>query len=403
MRIIFLVTITALVSFYSNAQNVLTGQVLDSLTKKPVPFANVFFANTTIGVVTDTSGFFSIRNFASGKYDLTVSFVGYNTYQKSVAFAESHFIFKIYLTQQVTQLSEVVVRADTSGWKRNYNLFKQLFIGLTRNAGNVSIANPRELRFYFERPEQLLLGFGQKPIVIENKSLGYKIYYELIQFEYSASIGRLGYFGIPRFEELKPKRNGEANRWARERERAYYGSSAHFIKSLKQNALQENGFKVFYFHRVPNRKRPSEEFLNRRIQYWREKMGISNRIYVSSTPSKDDSLSYYIKLRNEPKLVDSVGRVIIDTRELFAEGRNDIISYQGMLMVVYSEREEVGYAVGRAPAPKQQSIIHFLGKQLKIYDNGYYENVMDVFFEGYMGWSEKIAELLPLEYAPPKE
>lgn len=403
MRLVVFIAFSAFVNFYCNAQNALTGQVLDSLTKKPIPFANVFFANTTIGAVTDTSGFFAIRNFPSGKYDLTVSFVGYNTFQKSVTFSESHFIYKIKLTQQVTQLSEIVVRADTSGWKRNYNHFKELFIGLTRNANDVSIANPRELRFYFDRPEQLLLGFGHKPIEIENKSLGYRIHYELVQFEFSSATGRLGYYGIPRFEELIPKRGGEAKRWARERERAYNGSSAHFIKSLKQNALQENGFKVFYFHRVPNRNRPSDSFLNKRIQYWREKMGASGKIYISSTPSKNDSLSYYIKLRNEPKLVDSVGRAIIDTRELFADGRNDIITYQGMIMVVYSEREEVGYAVGRAPAPKQQSVIHFLGKQLKIYDNGYYENVMDVFFEGYMGWSEKLAELLPLEYAPPKE
>jgi hypothetical protein len=402
MRLILFIGISVLLYFNTNAQNIITGQVVDSLTKKPVPFANVFFANTTIGTVTDTSGYFSIRNFPSGKYDLTVSFVGYNTYQKSIAFEESHFIFKISLTQQVTQLSEVVVRADTTGWKRHYNLFKELFIGLTKNAAEVGIANPRDLRFYYDRPEQLLLGFGQKPIVIENRSLGYRIHYELVQFEYFTSARRLGYFGIPRFEELKPKRTAEANRWARERERAYNGSSAHFIKSLKQNALQENGFKVFYFHRVPNSKRPSDAFLNKRITYWREKLGLSNRIYFNSAPSTDDSLSYYLKLRNEPKLVDSVGRALLDTRELFLQGRDDIINYQGMLMVVYSEREEVGYAIGRAPASKQQSIIHFLGKQLKIYDNGYYENVMDVFFEGYLGWSEKISELLPLEYVPPK-
>ena len=403
MRLLLLISITISISIICNAQNVLTGHVVDSLTNKPVPFANVFFANTTIGAVTDTSGFFTIRNFPSGKYDLTISFIGYNTRQQSVEFLDTRLNIKVALTQQVIQLNEIVVKADTSGWKRNYELFKKLFIGITENAENVSIINPRDLRFYFERPDQLLLGFGQKPIVIENRSLGYRIFYELIQFEYSSLTGRLGYYGIPRFEVLTPNRKSEANRWARERKRSYNGSLAHMMRSLQQNTLQENGFKVFLFYRVPNRNRPSDAFLNGRIQYWREKMETSGRVYIGGSTRKDDSLSYYLKLRNEPKFVDSVGRAINDTRELFVEGRNDIISYQGMLMVVFNEGEEKAYAVGRNPAARQQSIVHLLGKQLKVYDNGYYENVMDVFLEGYLGWSEKIAELLPLEYSPPNE
>jgi outer membrane receptor for ferrienterochelin and colicins len=57
------------------AQSSLTGKILDSLTHKPIPFVNVFFANTTIGTVSDTIGSFKIRNITNGKYDLTFSFV----------------------------------------------------------------------------------------------------------------------------------------------------------------------------------------------------------------------------------------------------------------------------------------------------------------------------------------
>ena len=57
----------------------ITGTVIDAESNLPVQYATVYFANTTIGVVTDENGQFTLDNIESGKYDLTVSFVGYET------------------------------------------------------------------------------------------------------------------------------------------------------------------------------------------------------------------------------------------------------------------------------------------------------------------------------------
>ncbi|QGW27298.1 carboxypeptidase-like regulatory domain-containing protein [Phnomibacter ginsenosidimutans] len=56
-----------------------SGVVLTADQRKPVHLASVFFSNTSVGTVTDSAGRFTIYNAPSGKYDLVVSYVGYET------------------------------------------------------------------------------------------------------------------------------------------------------------------------------------------------------------------------------------------------------------------------------------------------------------------------------------
>ncbi|MEM7108582.1 MAG: carboxypeptidase-like regulatory domain-containing protein, partial [Bacteroidota bacterium] len=60
------------------------GKITESGTGEPVQFANVYFASTMIGTTSNPDGTFILNRFPEGKYDLTVSFVGYNTYSKSI-------------------------------------------------------------------------------------------------------------------------------------------------------------------------------------------------------------------------------------------------------------------------------------------------------------------------------
>lgn len=393
-----LILVTILSAQAVCSQNSLTGKILDSLTHKPIPYVNVFFANSTIGTVSDTTGSFTIKNIPDGKYDLTFSFVGYNTVQLSIDFPGSVQQVLVYLTEQIIQLKEVSVTADTSNWKSNFQQFKSYFLGSTQNASRTQILNPRTVRLYFDPSDRILTGRAKTEIEIENRALGYKIYYQLVEFVVDFANENMVYLGIPRFEELSPKGNREHERWMEERRRAYNGSFIHFIKSLKQNELEKNGFEAHAFFRVPNKSRPTDAFLNEKIKYWRERSISKGTIVIH----KDDSLAYYYRLRSMPKERDSIGHKIIDVAELFSKGSNDEISYKGMLQVTYkNEREELNYEPSRSPLKVQVSIIHFTGNNaIKLYDNGYYESVRDVFFEGYMGWSEKLADLFPLGYQP---
>ena len=62
----------------------LTGTVLDAETEAPLPLANVVLSGTDRGATTSEAGRFAIRDLAPGRYTLVVSYVGFESVQRSV-------------------------------------------------------------------------------------------------------------------------------------------------------------------------------------------------------------------------------------------------------------------------------------------------------------------------------
>lgn len=370
-------------------QNILTGIVRDSLTQEPVPFANVFFANTTIGVSSGADGSFRLENFPPGKYDLTVTFVGYKAYQQPLEFNGNEFKVTVALAQTSIKLSEIVIKDDTTGWAQNFNIFKIHFLGLTQNAASCKILNPKKIHFYFDAKQGLLVAHAKEPIEVVNEALGYKIEYYLSLFELDFKSSRLYCFGIPAFHDLTPKNSKQQKKWTSERERAYYGSLPHFVKALRNDQWQKDGFEVRFVRQVPNPERPSTEFIESKLKLLR-----------NDILSSGDSLEYYSKLKTKPETVEEISREQASTAELIDRETN--YARKAVITIKYKkEKEEVNYlAVARRSVRKEQdSRVQFISP-VKLYENGYYENVQDLFVENYWAWSEKIADMLPLNYTP---
>lgn len=391
--------------------NSIAGVVKDSLSHEPLPYVNVFFANTSIGTSTNSKGEFILSGFPSGKYDLTISFVGCKTQQYSFDFNESTFRLEVTLTQELVQLSEILVKADTAHWKQNYLTFKQNFIGTTSNAAKVAILNSKDIHLFFDPAERVLVAHAKKDLVVENKALGYQVHYQLVDFMLDYRNSRMQYLGIPRFEELKPKNDLQAKRWEGERRKAFEGSFVHLIRTIYQQELEDSKFQLFELHEIQNPERPPQQFLDERIKHWRtahlqqspgkEKMVVTiggNGVVTGS--GLHDSLTYYLRKRSLPEKIDSIGREIKSASDLVKPGTTNIIQFKGRLKVLYKEKEDVLYVLDKRRAPQrfQESTVHFMGSELKIYPNGYYEDVRTVFMQGYLGWSEKIAEMLPTDY-----
>lgn len=408
MRTLFCFFLLLFLGYQAAAQNKIFGNVTDVTTGEPIPFASVFFANTTFGASTDQNGNYTFSGFPPGKYDLSVSFVGYNPAQRAVEFTQNQTVqIDIKLEQQTTVLSTVEVKPDTLHWKRNYEDFKRLFLGTSRYAKEAIIQNPKDIHLYFDPQTSLLVAHTKKPIVIDNQSTGYRIIYYLYHFEYNARTSLFTIYGLPQFEVLTPKNSAQQKRWERNRFEIYHGSLLHFMRSWQQQRWKEEGFTVARNYRIVNKQRPSDEFINKKIAEWRKNLSTSSgtvKISFGDSKGKTDSLAYYYRLRNQPKEVDSVAKEILSGAE-FIEGDNkDFRSFTGMLQVNYKENEDPLYAasVGRAgKITKQRSLVQVL-KPLTLYSNGYYEDVRDVFLEQYWSWSEKISTLLPLDYQPIK-
>ncbi|WP_436514629.1 carboxypeptidase-like regulatory domain-containing protein [Ekhidna sp. To15] len=392
--IIFLVCFT--IGLSSSAQ-IIEGNVSDKNTGEPIPFANVFFSGTLIGATTDLEGNFSFIIPAEGKYELIVSYVGYQEFSQPVLTSEKLPFFQVALEPKVIALKDIHVNADTSGWKNNYPIFKQLFLGETANAAKVDISNPRDIFLFFDPVENGLYAHSRKEILIDNKALGYRIGYVMQEFRMEYKSHLFYSFGIPRFEEMKPKGKGQIRRWEKARETAYRGSFNHFLRSFKNNTFVEEDFIVQELYRVPNRKRPPQKLIDEKLSVNSIKSGKYARVQISGTPDSD-SLNYWVSMQRMPSTVDSLGKVIEDNSLI----QNGTLKYKGHLRITYTkENEDLSYSRyrrGGGSDTKQTSTVYF-NDFLTIYDNGYYD-VKKVFFEGYMGWSAKIAEMLPLEYTP---
>ncbi|MCB2220955.1 MAG: DUF5686 and carboxypeptidase regulatory-like domain-containing protein [Bacteroidetes bacterium] len=109
-KIFFLIAGLVILTTSINAQiTKIMGKVIDNSTQEPIPFANVFFKGTTVGVTSDFNGDFSIET----KYatdTLVASFMGYESQMKPVEkFKFQEIIFRLW--PKNINLSEVVIVA----------------------------------------------------------------------------------------------------------------------------------------------------------------------------------------------------------------------------------------------------------------------------------------------------
>ncbi|MEP6647068.1 MAG: TonB-dependent receptor [Saprospiraceae bacterium] len=93
-------------AFTANAHNVILGRVTDATTGEIVTGATVFIPSVEKGTVTDELGAFKITDLDEASYDLTISFLGYET---QIVHATSNVKIDVQLKPAVLNLSEVVV------------------------------------------------------------------------------------------------------------------------------------------------------------------------------------------------------------------------------------------------------------------------------------------------------
>jgi len=220
------------------------GTVVDDSTNVPLPLVNVFLANTTLGAATDKGGWFEIRGVPIGTHELVASIVGYEPYSSRLQVAErNNPRIQIRLVPKMLEMPAVeVVAADPIEWRRNYERFRELFIGNTPNATQCRLLNPEFLDFKRPQPD-LFEATARQPLRIENRALGYRIEFLLVTFK--ADKDFLTLEGQPRYEELEPRNEEEKEMWKKNRERSYYGSLRHFLVSLVNGRLEDEGFIIY--------------------------------------------------------------------------------------------------------------------------------------------------------------
>ncbi len=98
-------------------KSTITGTVIDSRTKQPLPGANVYIAGTSVGAASNLEGKFYISNIPPGRYTLVVDYIGYKQKQVEVELLEQRqtvsLTFELeYVALELGKTIEVTAQAE---------------------------------------------------------------------------------------------------------------------------------------------------------------------------------------------------------------------------------------------------------------------------------------------------
>ena len=234
-----------LINIYLVAYNqVIKGTIFDNKTKERIYSASIYINGTFVGTLSNKDGNFQLDVSKYPSMPLTVSAIGY--YSATLTDFSSAKPTLIYLTPKVFELNEVVVNAKSNSRERRENLviFRNEFLGTTGNSFNCEIANEEDIRFKLSADKDTLRAFATKPIIIDNKALGYKITYYLDKFEYCKPSSSFFFKGNIIFSEDLAADEAKQQYFDRKRKDAYLGSRMHFFRSLWIDNLNAAGYTV---------------------------------------------------------------------------------------------------------------------------------------------------------------
>lgn len=357
------------------AQRMISGKIIELGSKKGLASANVFLANTSMGTTTNSIGEFKLEVTGTGRFNLVVSIIGYETYATEITIGENLTGLIIELKPSVSELAEVIVgNYDKNGWDKWGDFFMEMLIGNTPNALSCKLLNKKAVKFSYSKNENILRAYATEPLKMENNALGFDLIYSLTQFEYNYKTRIFYYQGYPLFSEKKPRNARQGTKWTENRKDTYKGSLMHFMRCVFRNNLVEEGFEI---KRVIKQKIPSPT-IKINGQPLIEEMDV-----LINTPLTGDSIAFAIDANTAGLQFKDYLQVVYKNKEM------------SPLYIRSSRNVNLGDPIlARLYMPDASKVISVLA-------NGSYFFGKDILTLYYWAWSEKLSNLLPLEYRYP--
>lgn len=336
----------------------ITGKVIDKNTRQPLQGASVFAQNTTIGVATDAEGSFKLK-LPNGGYVLIVTFTGYETESIRINNAsadDKNLVMEVKPKEKSMQEVSIVVSSEArDGWQKYGQFFIDNFIGKSEFSQQTFIKNPEVLKFYFNKKRNRLKVLANEPLIVQNFALGYNIKFAIDSFTYEYETSTAQFIGYPLFEEMMGTAE-KGTAWVQNRNKAYHGSLLHFMRSLYNKTLDDEGFEVQFL--VKNNE---------------EEMSIPlKNPYLALNYVKDDSSNTVEFRPNQPDMI------VIYTN---AKPQQAYFNFD--------PKAKKDFQVSTISVAKDESII--------IEENGYFFEQTDITTNGYWGFT-KIGDMLPYDY-----
>jgi hypothetical protein len=357
--LLFLLIAFSSITTFSQSGYTISGKIIDQETKQPLLGASVFAENTTLGTATNDHGYFNL-SLPGGGYSIVVTFTGYQTETKRVTAGDAgNNDIVIEIKKKEKSMEEFVVRSTSEvadGLQKYGDFFMDNFIGKTANGKQCYIKNKEALKFFYYRRSKRLKILATAPLEIVNDALGYTIKYQLDSFvhEYNSDLSL--YTGYPLFQEMQSTDAAQLEKWNVARKTAYNGSILHFMRSLYQKKLKQEGFEIQFIAKINGKETaiPLKNFYGA-VNYMMDDS--SNTVDI--LPRQKDVAVIY---KNEP------------SSDLYLAANPD------------------------AASKFQLSMLYFLpDESLNIEQNGFYFEQNDITITGYWAW-EKVADMVPYDY-----
>lgn len=368
----------------------LRGRIVDASTNEPLAFANIYYNNTTIGVQSDIEGKFSIKSMGL-QVELVVSYLGYETliFPITESYADKILVFK--LVPKVNEMKAFEVNSKRGkAWYENLEVFKELAIGTTFFASDCTILNPEVLQFAYDTATFTMRASADEPLQIEHKAFGYKITYELRQYEYNVVDHNFIITGYPFFTFMTGNKQQE-RRWKNNQLLAYEGSLLHFGHAVRQRKLQEDGFELHWVERMPN-----PNF--RETSQTKSALTALKKIPFYQAVRKNNPYQEALYASEVQRFIERVDTNKVDYPDFVVERDSSLfLHFKNYLQVKYS-KSTYSWAPGQY-GPRTSLI--FLDKpSIELDATGRILEPAAVRVEGFWA-SQLLGDLLPLDYQPP--
>jgi hypothetical protein len=354
-----LALLTLLFSAFSlTAQSTISGVVTDSATGAPLKDVHVFLNATTKAVRTNELGQYRLENIPAGEYEIVFALAGYLAEVDPVGSAQLPLQMNVKLEQKQEPAEKDHYKR--AAWRDWMNVFVGNLVGKTANAIDCRVTNLGEITPKYDADTKVFKAECEDMVIIKNRALGYVIHYKIDQFVYYRNNSRVVSVGFYYFSELKDDETVRDEKYAEKRAKAYYGSPAHFLKSLFYDVLHEQGF-------------------------------ILKRVVYDHHTQKDIV---------EPELL-TADSVVISTENRHLK----LLRFNEQLQVYYRHEQAplsyVGYFGEEYGTWRQLTRLSLVNNAPAVYidPNGNCFNNFDLLLDGYMGW-EKLADRVPLDYEP---
>jgi hypothetical protein len=346
--------ICILCCFATNAQITIAGQVYDEPEKKPLEGAYVYLDGTTFSASTDKKGSFRLVLPQQYNAPLIISFVGFETLHIENPLQYAGKTMKLYMREDAAELDEVVINPRFSR-RQMLAAFRNQFLGSGKVGRNCRIENEDDIYVFYDEERNVLRAKCRVPLRILNKSLEYKVLFDLAGFEATyngttlddARIRESYFAGSTSFTDISV--SGSADKKRRE---SFEGSLTHLMRTIRQGDWARNKF----------------------------------GLYLNSFPVDP---SRFIKTTDTL----SMKKVTLNEKEL--EGYAPSVSTNLLEKVPVYKR--VPFSILYNADTNKQSMLRFKQSSFYIDDNGLFVPIDAFVVSGYMG-SLKAGDMLPADY-----